>query len=126
MAIMQKIMETVVQFMPDKEPDPLIGQKHGYVGKPFSRVDGQLKVKGEATFSAEFQFDNITYAALVYATIAKGEITKIDVSEAEKSPGVIAVITHENAPKLKAPARNGNGNGNRAVAARGGKIRLAD
>ena len=103
MSIMQKIMETVVQFMPDKEPDPLIGQKHGYVGKPFNRVDGQLKVKGAATFTAEFKFDNITYAALVYATIAKGEITKIDVSEAEKAAGVIAVITHENAPKLKAP-----------------------
>ncbi|MEJ7710363.1 MAG: hypothetical protein WKF84_10990 [Pyrinomonadaceae bacterium] len=33
MSIMQKIMETVVQFVPDKEPDPLIQNKHGYVGK---------------------------------------------------------------------------------------------
>ena len=28
MSIMQKIMETVVQFIPDKEPDPLIQHKH--------------------------------------------------------------------------------------------------
>lgn len=101
MSIMQKIMETVVQFMPDKEPDPLIQQKHGYVGKPFSRVDGQLKVKGAATFSAEFKFENIAYAALVYSTIAKGKITKIDVSEAERSSGVLTIMTHENAPKMK-------------------------
>ena len=74
MSITQKIMETVVQFMPDKEPDPLIHQKHGYVGKPFSRVDGQLKVRGAATFSDEFQFENVAYAALVYSTIAKGKI----------------------------------------------------
>ena len=100
MSIMQKIMETVVQFMPDKDPDPLIGHKHGYVGAPVSRVDGQLKVKGEATFSAEFKFENLVYAALAYSAIAKGKITKIDSAEAEKSPGVIAVITHENAPKL--------------------------
>ena len=55
MSIMQKVMETVAQFMPDAEPDPLIQHKHGYVGKPFSRVDGQLKVKGEARFTAEFK-----------------------------------------------------------------------
>ena len=100
MSITQKIMETVVQFIPDKEVDPLIRQKHGHVGKPFSRVDGKLKVKGEAKFSAEFKFDNLAYAAFHYSTIAKGVITKIESSEAEKSPGVIAVITHENAPKL--------------------------
>ena len=119
MSIMQKIMETVVQFIPDKEPDPLIQQKHGYVGKPFSRVDGQLKVKGAATFSAEFQLDNIAYAALVYSTIARGKITKIDADEAEKSKGVLTIITHENAPKLKkvpvmvAPTDPGAGASNR-------------
>ncbi|MDQ2746494.1 MAG: xanthine dehydrogenase family protein molybdopterin-binding subunit [Acidobacteriota bacterium] len=104
MSVMQKIMETVVQYMPDKAPDPLIGEKHGYIGKPFSRVDGQLKVKGEAAFTAEFKVENIAYAALVYSTITKGKITKIDASEAEKSAGFIAIITHENAPKMNAPA----------------------
>ncbi len=103
MSITQKIMETVVQFMPDKEPDPLIGHKHGAIGKPLSRVDGQLKVKGEAKFSAEFKFDNLAHAALCYSTIAKGRITKIDRSEAEQAAGVIAVITYENAPKMKPP-----------------------
>lgn len=101
MSLMQKIMETAVQFVPDKDLDPL--HKHTYVGKPFSRVDGQLKVKGEAVFSAEFKLENIAYAALVHSTIAKGKITKIDVSEAEKADGVIKIITHENAPSLKVP-----------------------
>ncbi len=102
MSITQKIMETVLRFTPDKEPDPLM-HKHGHVGKPFSRVDGQLKVKGEAIFSAEFKIENIAYAALVYSTIAKGKITKIDASGAEKEAGVLAVITHENAPKMNPP-----------------------
>jgi xanthine dehydrogenase YagR molybdenum-binding subunit len=102
MSVAQKMMETVVQFIPDKDPDPLL-HKHGYVGKPFSRVDGQLKVKGEATFTAEYKLDNLAHAALVYSTIAKGKITKIDTSEAEKAPGFIASITYENAPKMNDP-----------------------
>ena len=111
MSILTKIMETVVQFVPDKAVDPLIGNKHGYVGKPVSRVDGQLKVKGEATFAAEFKVENAAHAAIVCAAIAKGKISKIDVSEAEKSNGVLTVITHENAPKMKKPPIFGNGNG---------------
>lgn len=102
MSIMQKIMETVLRYTPDKEPDPLI-HKHGYVGKPFSRVDGQLKVKGEATFAAEFDLENIAHAALVFSTIPKGRIVKIDAEAAENSNGVLAVITHENAPRMKKP-----------------------
>jgi xanthine dehydrogenase YagR molybdenum-binding subunit len=102
MSIMQKIIETVVQFMPDAAPDPLI-HKHGYLGAPVSRVDGRLKVTGEAAFAAEFKVENPAYAALVYSTIAKGEITQIDISEAERSLGVLAVITYQNAPRMNDP-----------------------
>jgi xanthine dehydrogenase YagR molybdenum-binding subunit len=102
MSILQKIMETVVQFMPDKAPDPLIG-KQSYVGKPFSRVDGQLKVQGAAKFSAEYKLENIAYAALCYSVIAKGKIISIDQGAAEKADGVIAIITHENVSKMKTP-----------------------
>jgi xanthine dehydrogenase YagR molybdenum-binding subunit len=100
--MLRKLMETVVQFLPDKEPDPLI-HKRGYIGKPVSRVDGQLKVKGEARFTAEFAIDNLAHAALVFSTVAKGRIDRIDTSEAERSPGFIAVVTHDNAPKMKRP-----------------------
>ena len=99
----QKIVQTIAQFMPDKEPDPFM-HKHGYVGKPINRVDGQLKVKGEARFTAEFKSENLAHAALVHRTIAKGRAVRIDASEAEKVPGLIAVITHENMPKTNAPA----------------------
>lgn len=102
MGVLKKIMETVVQFVPDKEPDLLI-HKHGYLGQPLSRVDGPLKVKGEARFTAEFGIENLAYAAPVCSTIAKGRVARIDASEAEKMPGLIAIITHENAPKIKNP-----------------------
>src|ERR1700730_8450806 len=102
MSVMQSIMETVAKFVPDKEADPLI-DRQGYVGMPRVRVDAEAKVRGEARFTAEFQVDNMAYAALVYSTIAKGKISKIDAGPAEQVPGVLAVITHENIPKMKAP-----------------------
>ncbi len=96
-----QITETALQFMPDAE-DRL--NKRSYVGAPMSRVDGQLKVDGEAIFTAEYKVENVAYAALVYSTIAKGKITKIDATAAEKAIGVLAIITHENVPKMNDPA----------------------
>lgn len=102
MSIISKIMETVIKATPDKKPDRLI-QQTNYIGRPMNRVDGELKVKGEARFSAEYKIDNIAYAALAYSSIAKGLIKNLDISAAQNAEGVIAVITHENAPKLNKP-----------------------
>ena len=70
-------------------------------GKPISRIDGRMKVSGKATYSAEFNQPNMAYAFPVRATIAKGRIASIDDAIAKKEPGVIAVISHKNALKLK-------------------------
>jgi xanthine dehydrogenase YagR molybdenum-binding subunit len=88
-------------WLPGGEPDPLIRHKHGLIGKPLSRIDGPLKVKGGARFAAEFPLENMVYAALAYSTIAKGRIATIDTSAAEQAPGVVLVMTHRNAPRLK-------------------------
>jgi xanthine dehydrogenase YagR molybdenum-binding subunit len=103
MSIMRKVLETVARFVPDGEPDPLI-HRHGHVGKPISRIDGSVKVRGEATFTADFKIANLTHAALVYGTIARGRIARIDATQAEAAPGVIAIVTHENAPRIKRPS----------------------
>ena len=100
---MRKIMETVARFIPDGEPDPLIG-KHSHVSRPVDRIDGRLKVTGKAPFTAEFAIDGLTHAALANSTIAKGRIARIDLSEAQAAPGVVAILTHENAPRLKRPS----------------------
>jgi xanthine dehydrogenase YagR molybdenum-binding subunit len=68
-----------------------------------SRVDGPLKVTGTAKYPAEFNLPNLAYAFLVTSPIAKGRITAVDSAAAEKLPGVLAVITHLNAPKLAEP-----------------------
>jgi xanthine dehydrogenase YagR molybdenum-binding subunit len=64
------------------------------------RVDGRLKVTGAAKYSAEYTPAGLTYGVLVGSTITKGSITAIDTKAALKAPGVLAIITHLNAPKV--------------------------
>jgi xanthine dehydrogenase YagR molybdenum-binding subunit len=64
------------------------------------RVDGVQKVTGSAKFSAEYDFPGMVYGVLAESTIARGTITSIDTKAAENAPGVLAVITHLNLPKL--------------------------
>jgi xanthine dehydrogenase YagR molybdenum-binding subunit len=70
------------------------------LGQPISRVDGILKVTGAAPYATDYTVKNIAYAVLFKSTIAAGTINSIDSSEAEKAPGVLTIITHNNAPKL--------------------------
>ena len=71
------------------------------IGKPIDRVDARLKVTGTAPYAAEHNQPNMAYAFPVRSTIAKGKITAFDKSAAEKAAGIITVLTHENAPRLK-------------------------
>jgi xanthine dehydrogenase YagR molybdenum-binding subunit len=70
------------------------------IGEPISRVDGRQKVTGSATYAAEFDAPGQAHAAVVRSTIAKGRVASIDTALAEKAPGVLAVLTHRNAPTL--------------------------
>jgi len=87
-------------FIPGGRPDPLMREQHGHIGKPLSRLDGPLKVRGAAPFAAEFAMDGLLYAAVVFSTIAKGRIAAIDTGAAEAAPGVALVMTHLNAPRM--------------------------
>jgi xanthine dehydrogenase YagR molybdenum-binding subunit len=70
------------------------------VGKPEDRVDGRLKVTGEAKYSAEMPVPGALHAVMVMSTIAKGQIESMDTSAALQQPGVRTVLTPFNAPKI--------------------------
>ncbi len=75
-----------------------------YVGGSQPRVEGRLKVTGQARYVAEHAADlypNLRHAVIVGATIAAGRIDAIDTAAAEAAPGVEAVLTHLNAPRLQ-------------------------
>jgi len=74
--------------------------KKNAIGDAMSRVDGRLKVTGGARYSGEYELPGLTYGVLVPASITSGTITAIDTKAAGSAPGVLAIITPFNAPKV--------------------------
>jgi xanthine dehydrogenase YagR molybdenum-binding subunit len=71
------------------------------VGAPVNRVEGKAKVTGEARYAAEFPLTRLAYGWVVQATIARGRVQSVEEEAGMRMPGVLAVITHENAPRLQ-------------------------
>jgi xanthine dehydrogenase YagR molybdenum-binding subunit len=69
------------------------------VGRATSRVDGQLKVTGQAQYAAEYGASGILAGVVVSSTIASGRIRRLDVDRARAFPGVVEIFTHENRGK---------------------------
>lgn len=80
------------------------------IGKPTDRIDGPLKTTGRAPYAYERHdvVANPAYGYVVGAAIAKGSIRSMDLRAAKAAPGVLAIVTAENAGKL------GKGNMNTA------------
>jgi xanthine dehydrogenase YagR molybdenum-binding subunit len=69
-------------------------------GTAHTRIEARDKVIGAARYTAEYPVDHVAYAAVVQATIAKGQIRAIDTSQALAQPGVLSVLTYQNTPRL--------------------------
>lgn len=70
------------------------------IGLARSRADGPAKVTGAARYTADIHPEDLAYAALVLSTVPAGRITGIDDEAARAASGVLAVITHGNAPRV--------------------------
>ncbi|MEG3160715.1 aldehyde oxidoreductase molybdenum-binding subunit PaoC [Sphingomonas sp. LB2R24] len=72
------------------------------LGQPLDRVDGKLKTTGTAHYAYERNdaAPNAAYGYIVGSAIAKGRIESIDDADAKAAPGVLAVVTYQNAGKL--------------------------
>ena len=72
------------------------------VGQPTDRIDGRLKTTGRAPYAYERHdvAPNAAYGYVVGSAIAKGRILSINTSAAQALPGVLAVVTAQNAGKL--------------------------
>ena len=72
------------------------------IGHPADRVDGPLKTTGTAPYAYERHdaAPNAAYGYVVGSAIAKGKITSMDLARAKAAPGVLAIVTAENAGKL--------------------------
>src|SRR3954464_10188135 len=72
------------------------------IGQPIDRIDGPLKTTGTAPYAYDRHdvVANQAYGYIVGAAIAKGRIASIDLAAAKAAPGVITIVTAENAGKL--------------------------
>jgi xanthine dehydrogenase YagR molybdenum-binding subunit len=70
------------------------------IGQSLARADGRLKVTGGARYTADTPVAGAAQAAIVCSTIANGRTVSIDTAAAERAPGVIAIFTYRNMPRM--------------------------
>jgi xanthine dehydrogenase YagR molybdenum-binding subunit len=77
------------------------------IGAPINRTDAWAKVSGAARYTAEHQVEGLTHAVLVTSTIPSGRVVRIDDSAAREVPGLLLVMTPQNAMRLPKETRDG-------------------
>ncbi|MEU4035209.1 xanthine dehydrogenase family protein molybdopterin-binding subunit [Streptomyces collinus] len=76
------------------------GGPRGALGAPAARREGLLKVTGAARYAAEHPLTGRAHAWPVPAAVARGRVTGVDTTAALVLPGVLAVLTPGDAPRL--------------------------
>ncbi len=78
------------------------------VGHPHDRIDGPLKTTGTAHYAYEWHDEapDAAYGYILGSAIAKGRISSIDLQAARKAPGVLAIVTADNAGPLGKGEKN--------------------
>ncbi len=73
------------------------------VGRPTDRIDGKYKTTGTAPYAYERHdvAPNQAYGYVVGAAIAKGRVAAIDQEAARRAPGVVAIVTTLDTPRLE-------------------------
>lgn len=87
------------QYVREGKPTYLDQKRHTQVGRSVPRVDGPAKVKGEAIYTGDMTLPGMVYGKIKRCTeYAHAKIKKIDCSKALELPGVLAVLTGDEAP----------------------------
>jgi xanthine dehydrogenase molybdenum-binding subunit len=73
------------------------------IGESVIRVDAYEKVTGRAKYTDDLADRNMLIAKVLHAAIANGRVTKMDISEAEKLPGVVKIVTCFDVPDIEFP-----------------------
>jgi putative selenate reductase molybdopterin-binding subunit len=71
------------------------------IGKPEEKVDAPKLAQGKPVFTADLHMEGMLYGALLTSPHAHARIKRIDASRARALPGVYAVLTHEDLPRIK-------------------------
>jgi putative selenate reductase molybdopterin-binding subunit len=92
-------VDTQVDVMPRIK---VVRDAHSWksIGKPEVKVDAIKLVQGKPTFAADFERRDMLVAKVLHSTQAHARITRIDVAKAKALPGVAAVLTWRDVPRV--------------------------
>ncbi len=74
------------------------------IGAAVNRVDGPLKVSGQAQYAVDHKLENLAYGVGVFSTMGNARVVRVEASDAQGMPGVLAVLHRGNTPPLYRPA----------------------
>jgi xanthine dehydrogenase YagR molybdenum-binding subunit len=101
--------------VPVNTPPPPTTATSPAIGAPIDRVDAHAKVTGAATYAAEVPVANVAHAVIVGSDIARGRLRSLDTREAQRLPGVLAILAPGAAPALPAAATSGGSPSDRVL-----------
>jgi putative selenate reductase molybdopterin-binding subunit len=76
------------------------GPLRDVVGKPLPKVDAPKLAEGNPAFVADVDRPGMLYARILHSPHAHARILSIDTQQAEQLPGVHAVLTHADVPRV--------------------------
>ncbi len=76
------------------------------VGAPVDRIEGRLKVAGEARYAYEHRAEGLLYGWIVPSEIGRGRVRGLDAAAALEQPGAVHLLWHANAPRLEGEIEN--------------------
>ncbi len=91
--------ETATQVLPRVILAPQT-PAHATVGKPEPKLDALKLAQGKPAFSADVEMRGLLHAKVLHSTHAHAQIKAIDASRARALPGVAAVLTWQDIPRV--------------------------
>ena len=77
-------------------PPPPLEREFTVIGKPLNRRDGVEKVTGQAKYSGDIKLEGMLHGKILRCPYPRARIVRLDTTEAEKLPGVKAVLSNAN------------------------------
>jgi xanthine dehydrogenase YagR molybdenum-binding subunit len=71
------------------------------VGAPVARLEGRLKVTGQARYAYEHEFEQVAYGWIVQSEVARGRVESVEVQDALSVPRTVNFFWHANAPAVE-------------------------
>ena len=72
--------------------------RESVIGQSLPRIDAQAKVTGQAKYPGDFYMEGMLHAKVVWSEHPHARVLRIDASQAEAYPGVVAVLTYKDVP----------------------------